>query len=95
MNKAELIKTVAEKCGVPQRTVADVLDAVFDPASGAIADALAEGAAVGLRGFGTFELRDAPPRLLRNPKTGEPVQVGAQRRAVWRPATPLKARLNR
>lgn len=94
MNKAELIKTVADKSGVPQRTVAEVLDAVFDPAAGAIAEALSGGAAVGLRGFGTFEIRDAPPRLLRNPKTGEPVQVGAQRRPVWRPAAALKTRLN-
>jgi len=94
MNKTQLVKTLAARTGLDQRAVASVLDALFDPQGGVIADELSRGSAVGVRGFGTFEPRDAPPRIARNPRTGEPVQLPAQRRATWRPAAPLKARLN-
>ena len=94
MNKTELGKTLAGRTGLSQKTVTAVLDALFDPDAGVVADELAASRAVSIRGFGTFEARRAAPRLARNPRTGEAVQLGAQTRPAWRPAAPLRDRLN-
>lgn len=40
-----------------------------------MATRLAQGGRVEIRGFGSFSLNYRPPRLGRNPKTGEKVQV--------------------
>ncbi|MCA9518657.1 MAG: HU family DNA-binding protein [Myxococcales bacterium] len=94
MNKTELVKAVAEESGLAQRVVAQVLDALFDERAGAIPRALGRGEAVAIRGFGTFEARERGPRLARNPGTGAPVQLPAERRPAWRPAPGLKRRIN-
>lgn len=94
MNKTELVKTLASRTGLDQRTVGGLLDALFDPKDGVIAAELAAGRAVAIRGFGAFEARSAAPRIARNPRTGEAVQLPAQVRPAWRPAAPLKERLN-
>jgi integration host factor subunit beta len=44
----------------------------------AISNALARGDRVEIRGFGSFALKYRPPRIGRNPKTGEKVQVPAK-----------------
>ena len=41
-------------------------------------EALAVGQRVEIRGFGSFSLHHRPPRLGRNPKTGEKVAVGSK-----------------
>jgi integration host factor subunit beta len=41
----------------------------------AMADKLASGERIEIRGFGSFSLNYRPPRLGRNPKTGTKVQV--------------------
>ncbi len=47
--------------------------------SAAILDAMAQGLATGqrieIRGFGSFDLNYRPPRVGRNPKSGDRVQV--------------------
>lgn len=94
VNKTELVKTLATRTGLNQRDVGAVLDALFDPDGGVVPGELAAGRAVAIRGFGTFEVRLAAPRLARNPRTGAPVQIPAQTRPTWRPAAPLRERLN-
>lgn len=94
MNKTELLKEIADETGLAQRVVAEVLEALFDERTGAIAKALGRGEAVAIRGFGTFEARVHGPRLARNPGTGAPIQLPAERRPTWRPAPGLKRRVN-
>ena len=45
----------------------------------AISQSLANGDRVDIRGFGSFDLNYRQPRIGRNPKTGEKVQVAAKR----------------
>ena len=94
MNKTQLQKTLAARANITQAEAATVLEVLFDTHGGIIPDALNRGSAVAIRGFGTFEVKQTRPRLARNPRTGAAVQVAAQRRPSWRPARPLKARLN-
>ena len=72
MTKSELISRLAER--FPQLGVKDA-----DIAVNVILDALAEGLTRGdrieIRGFGSFALNYRPPRVGRNPKSGEKVQV--------------------
>ena len=43
-----------------------------------MADALVQGERVEIRGFGSFDLHHRPPRIGRNPKTGEAVNLPAK-----------------
>lgn len=43
-----------------------------------------------LRGFGTFGVKLRKPRLARNPKTGDPVEVGARKSVFFKPGRDLK-----
>jgi integration host factor subunit beta len=56
---------------------------------------LATGNRIEIRGFGSFELRRHPPRTARNPKTGEPVQLGNHCRVRFKPGLELKEMVNR
>ena len=44
----------------------------------AMAKSLAQGQRIEIRGFGSFRLNYRPPRVGRNPKTGEKVEVPAK-----------------
>ena len=72
MTKSELISVVSDR--FPQLLRVDAEMAVNE-ILGAIAETLASGGRVEIRGFGVFSLNYRPPRVGRNPKTGEPVRV--------------------
>jgi len=72
MTKSELIAKLAAR--FPQLVVKDAelsVKAILD----AMAERLANGQRIEIRGFGSFSLNYRPPRLGRNPKTGAKVQV--------------------
>jgi len=94
VNKTELIKALSRRADLPQREVTAVVEALFDPFDGVLADTLARGESVAIRGFGTFEPRVRAPRLARNPRSGEPVQLPAQVRPALRASERLVERLN-
>lgn len=51
-----------------------------------MADALAQGDRIELRGFGSFGVKALPARQRRNPRTGTPVWLAAQRRPFFKAA---------
>ena len=59
-----------------------------------LSETLATGNRIEIRGFGSFVLRRHPPRAARNPKTGEPVQLGDHCRVHFKPGLELKERVN-
>jgi len=59
-----------------------------------IFDALAGGKGVRWSGLGSFKVRERKPRLGRNPRTGEKLQIPARRVVTFSPAKALKERLN-
>lgn len=72
MTKSELINQLAER--FPQLGVKDV-DFAVKVLLEALSDALVCGNRIEIRGFGSFSLSYRPPRVGRNPKSGEKVQV--------------------
>lgn len=55
---------------------------------------LSRGTRIEVRGFGSFSLRYRPPRLARNPKTGERLQAACKYAVHFKPGKELKERVN-
>ena len=72
MTKSELIAQLAER--FPQLVAKDA-DYAVKMILDAMTDALARGDRIEIRGFGSFALNYRPPRVGRNPKSGEKVHV--------------------
>lgn len=75
MTKSELIARLAER--FPQLLAKDADESVKRILD-AMTEALARGDRIEIRGFGSFSLNYRPPRIGRNPKTGEKVEVPAK-----------------
>jgi integration host factor subunit beta len=92
MVRSELVARIAEQNPhLYEHDVEALVKAIFNR----IAEALAKGDRVELRGFGAFEVRERDARSARNPKTGEKVAVEARAKVHFKPSTTLQARLNR
>ena len=55
---------------------------------------LAKGQRIEIRGFGSFDLNYRPPRVGRNPKTGERVDVPAKYVPHFKPGKELRERVD-
>ena len=56
----------------------------------AIGDTLVRGQRVEIRGFGSFSVNRRPPRLGRNPRSGEAVQIPEKRVPHFKPGKALR-----
>ncbi|HRP76393.1 MAG TPA: integration host factor subunit beta [Rhodocyclaceae bacterium] len=72
MTKSELIAKLAAR--FPQLVAKDA-DYAVKMVLDAMSDALGRGDRIEIRGFGSFSLNYRPPRVGRNPKSGEKVHV--------------------
>jgi integration host factor subunit beta len=72
MTKSELIARLAER--FPQLVAKDA-DFAVKMILDALSEALASGDRIEIRGFGSFALNYRPPRVGRNPKSGDKVSV--------------------
>lgn len=86
MNKADLIKAVAEKAGLKKKEAAKVLEA-FETT---VQEELAAGGKVQLVGFGTFSVVDRKQRNGVNPKTQESIVIPAKKAPKFKPGSVLK-----
>ena len=86
MNKTELIKSIATKASLTNKSATAALDATIQ----SITEALKAGDKVSLPGFGTFELKTRPARTTRNPRTGEPVEVAEKKVPSFKAGKGLK-----
>jgi len=75
MTKSDLIERLSNKHAViPVQHIEQCVKEVFD----LLSDSLSEGKRVEVRGFGSFSLRYREPRIGRNPKTGDKVDLGGK-----------------
>ncbi len=92
MTKSELIARLADKNPhLYQRDVERIVTTIFDE----IANALAHGNRVELRGFGAFSVKRRDARVGRNPRTGEAVNVEEKCIPFFKTGKQLRERLNR
>jgi integration host factor subunit beta len=91
MIKSELVLEIAEQNPhLYQRDVENIVNAILDT----IADALARGDRVELRGFGAFSIKRRDARTGRNPRTGETVSVSEKVIPVFKTGKEMRIRLN-
>ena len=90
MTKTDLIEGLSNKLGLVKIDAERVVDGVLD----AITEALKQGDRVNISGFGTFAVSMRDARTGRNPKTGESIEISANRSAKFKPGKQLKESLN-
>ena len=73
MNRSELSAQLAAQFSLDRASADRMVTAVF----AAIGDSLANGEAVSIAGFGTFDTKSRPARQGRNPRTGETIAIAA------------------
>jgi integration host factor subunit beta len=89
--KSELLNTLNEKLpDLQENDVALVLDCIISQ----MVDALAHGERIEIRGFGSFNLRHRSPRVARNPKTGESVNLPAKVSTHFKPGKEMRDKVN-
>ena len=91
MTKSELIEMIARKQKhLPAKDVELAVKHLLDLMS----DALSNGERIEIRGFGSFSLHFRPPRIGRNPKTGEAVALSGKYVPHFKPGKDLRERVN-
>ena len=91
MTKSELIDVLAAaQDHLAYKDVEDAVRKIIDRMSGA----LSTGERIEIRGFGSFSLHYRPPRIGRNPKTGDSVALAGKYVPHFKPGKELRDRVN-
>ena len=90
MNKQDLISAVGESSGLGRNDAIRAVDGVFE----AITAALKAGEDVRIVGFGTFAVGARKASTGRNPRTGEPMEIGARSQPKFKAGKMLKDACN-
>lgn len=91
MTKSELIDVLAAgQSHLAYKDVELAVRCILDNMS----NALASGERIEIRGFGSFSLHYRPPRIGRNPKTGEAVSLSGKYVPHFKPGKELRDRVN-
>ena len=91
MTKSELIEVLARK--YHQLSYKDVESAVKTLLE-QMSESLSTGERIEIRGFGSFSLHCRPPRVGRNPKTGDAVPLSGKHVPHFKPGKELRERVN-
>ncbi|HNV84376.1 MAG TPA: integration host factor subunit beta [Arenimonas sp.] len=91
MTKSELIEILSKR---QMHLKADDVDMAVKTILEMMSNALADGDRIEIRGFGSFSLHFRPPRLGRNPKTGESVALPGKHVPHFKPGKELRDRVN-
>ena len=91
MTKSDLIEAIAREQGhLAQKDVELAVKCILEQMS----DALSTGDRIEIRGFGSFSLHFRPPRVGRNPKTGDSVALPGKHVPHFKPGKELRERVN-
>ncbi len=87
MTRSDLVNLLGER--FPQLTHRDAEFAVKTMLD-AMSDALAQGHRIEIRGFGSFSINRRPPRMGRNPRSGEQVPIPEKLVPHFKPGKALR-----
>jgi len=91
MTKSEFIDLLASRQKyLPLRDIEASVKLILDE----MMDALGQGERIEIRGFGSFSLNHRKPRIGRNPKTGDTVELDAKYVPHFKPGKELRERVN-
>jgi integration host factor subunit beta len=90
MTKADLIEEVSRLAELTRKDSEVIVYTIFD----SVVRSLRVGDKIEIRGFGSFRTRQRKPRVGRNPKTGDRVEVPAKKIPFFKPSKELKDLVN-
>jgi len=91
MTKSDLIETLAEnQSHLALRDVELAVKGLLERMS----ESLSTGERIEIRGFGSFSLHFRPPRMGRNPKSGDAVALTGKHVPHFKPGKELRERVN-
>jgi integration host factor subunit beta len=90
MNKSSLTEALREETGLIRRKAEQVVNLMFDK----MAEALAKGDRVEIRGFCSFYVKKYKGYVGRNPKTGVVTQVSPKKLPFFKCGKELKERVD-
>lgn len=92
ITKSELIENIAaQQNHLAYKDIELSVKSILEQMS----SSLARGERIEVRGFGSFSLHFRPPRIGRNPKTGEAVSLPGKHVPHFKPGKELRERVNR
>ena len=87
MTRSDLVEELAARFGqLTQRDAEYAVKTILD----AVSDALVRGHRIEIRGFGSFSVNHRPPRMGRNPRSGEAVHIPEKRVPHFKPGKALR-----
>ncbi len=91
VTKRDLVQAIAEETNVQQQKAKEVIQCFLDR----IIDELAHGNRLEFRDFGVFEPKAKAPRIARNPRTGEKINVPEKVTVKFKAGRMMKEKLQR
>ena len=90
MNRTDIVAVLAKESGLSKSKAEAVVELFFQ----AMADALARGDRVEIRGFCSIFIKDYKGYTGRNPKTGETIEVKAKKLPFFKVGRELRKRVD-
>ena len=87
MTRSDLVEELAARFGqLTHKDAEYAVKTILD----AVGDALVKGHRIEIRGFGSFSVNHRPPRMGRNPRSGEAVAIPEKRVPHFKPGKALR-----
>lgn len=91
LTRRDLAKAINEKMGFSQRSAGELVDEVFD----SLKKTLLKEESIKLVQFGTFNVRQKSPRIGRNPRTGETMEIAKRSMVTFKPSKSFREKINK
>ena len=91
MNKTEFVASIAEKAGLSKKDADKAVAALI----ATVTETLQKGEKIQLVGFGTFEVRERPERVGRNPITKESITIPATKVPAFKAGAGFKGAISK
>jgi integration host factor subunit alpha len=90
LTRKDLARSLNENLGFSQRSSSDLVDEVF----ACLRETLLQEESIKLVQFGTFTVRNKTPRVGRNPRTGETMEITKRSMVTFKASRNLRDKIN-
>ncbi len=90
ITRKDLANAIHEKMGFSLRSAEDIVNELFAQ----LKEGLIDDRTIKLIHFGTLSIRKKSPRMGRNPRTGEAMEITKRGMVSFRPSKSLRERIN-
>ncbi|TFG37884.1 MAG: integration host factor subunit alpha [Desulfobacterales bacterium] len=90
LTRKELAQAINEKLGISQRSASELVDLAFLT----LKQTLLNEESIKLVQFGTCTVRNKAPRMGRNPRTGEAMEIAKRSMVLFKASKSLRQKIN-